>query len=299
MTHKPRSGSCASRAWAAAVVGPSCAEFTGRSCAGRLRSSARLGVGERGLDLVESPSAHASTCFRAGARRPLSTWPRPMASRRLAARTVPSRSPGGLFPGGPGDGSERFEDRGTRQRGMRSRRRTRSRRDRPVASCMAVRIASHGRRTIHSSMPPKGRTIVFPSCASHRGALSGALRSSTTQRPPRGEGRGAVGDDIAAFRHVRQGVGGQDRVDLGREVELGRVCLHEADVVSSRWSLSDAGLGRASRRSDRRRRSGRPGPIACSISEKFRPVPQAMSTTVSPGRSPSACTARRRWARCG
>ena len=96
---------------------------------------------------------------------------------------------------------------------------------------MAARIASHGRRATHSSIEPNGRPSAIPSCASHRGALSGTLRSSTTQRPPRGERRGAVGDDVSAFRHVRQGVGGQDRVDLGRELELGRVGLHEADVA--------------------------------------------------------------------
>src|SRR5204862_1171828 len=52
------------------------------------------------------------------------------------------------------------------------------------SSCMAARIASHGRRMIHSSMDAKGRTIAVPSCASHPGVLSGTLRSSTTQRPP-------------------------------------------------------------------------------------------------------------------
>ena len=35
----------------------------------------------------------------------------------------------------------------------------------------------------------------------------------------------------SALGHLRQGVGGQDRVDLGREAEVGRVGLHEADVA--------------------------------------------------------------------
>ena len=42
-----------------------------------------------------------------------------------------------------------------------------------------------------------------------------------------------------------------------------------------------------------------PGPITFSISGKFRPVPHAMSITLSPARRPSACTARRRCARWG
>src|SRR6516164_8879172 len=46
-----------------------------------------------------------------------------------------------------------------------------------------------------------------------------------------GEGRGAVGDDLCAPGHLRQGVRGQDRVDLGWEVEVGRVGLHEADIA--------------------------------------------------------------------
>src|SRR6476620_4437108 len=51
-------------------------------------------------------------------------------------------------------------------------------------SRIAARIASHGRRTIHSSTEPNGRISAIPSCASGRGALSGTLRSNTTQRPP-------------------------------------------------------------------------------------------------------------------
>src|SRR5215472_7548478 len=46
-----------------------------------------------------------------------------------------------------------------------------------------------------------------------------------------GEGRGAVGDDLCALGHLRQGVCGQDRVNLGWEVEVGRVGLHEADIA--------------------------------------------------------------------
>src|SRR6516164_5912586 len=46
-----------------------------------------------------------------------------------------------------------------------------------------------------------------------------------------GEGRGAVGDDLCTPGHLRQSVRGQDRVDLGWEVEIGRVGLHEADIA--------------------------------------------------------------------
>src|SRR6185312_2526789 len=52
------------------------------------------------------------------------------------------------------------------------------------SSCMATRIASHGRRMIHSSMEAKGRTVAVPSLASHPGVWPGTLRSSTAQRPP-------------------------------------------------------------------------------------------------------------------
>jgi len=40
-----------------------------------------------------------------------------------------------------------------------------------------------------------------------------------------------VGDDLCALGHLRQGVRGQDRVDLGWEVEVGRIGLHEADIA--------------------------------------------------------------------
>jgi hypothetical protein len=40
-----------------------------------------------------------------------------------------------------------------------------------------------------------------------------------------------VGDDLCALGHLRQGVRGQDRVDLGWEVEVGRVGLYEADIA--------------------------------------------------------------------
>src|SRR3954468_3002863 len=46
-----------------------------------------------------------------------------------------------------------------------------------------------------------------------------------------GEGCGAVGDDVCALGHLRERVRGQDRVDLGWEVEVSRVGLHEADVA--------------------------------------------------------------------
>jgi hypothetical protein len=40
-----------------------------------------------------------------------------------------------------------------------------------------------------------------------------------------------VGDDVGALRHLGHGVGGQDRADLGRELEAGRVGLHQADIA--------------------------------------------------------------------
>src|SRR5690242_17645529 len=40
-----------------------------------------------------------------------------------------------------------------------------------------------------------------------------------------------MSDDLCALGHLRQGVRGQDRLDSGREVEAGRVGLHEADVA--------------------------------------------------------------------
>ena len=52
-----------------------------------------------------------------------------------------------------------------------------------------------------------------------------------------------MGDDISAFRHVRQGVCGQDRVDLGWEVEFGRVGLHEADIAPAVGLYPMLGLG--------------------------------------------------------
>jgi hypothetical protein len=52
-----------------------------------------------------------------------------------------------------------------------------------------------------------------------------------------------VGDDISAFGHVRQGVGGHDRVDLGWEVELGSVALYEADIAPAVGLYPLLGLG--------------------------------------------------------
>src|SRR5689334_25104800 len=52
-----------------------------------------------------------------------------------------------------------------------------------------------------------------------------------------------MGDDIAAFGHLREGVCGQDRVDLGWEVELGRVGLHEADIAPAVRLYPILGMG--------------------------------------------------------
>src|SRR5947209_3579134 len=43
------------------------------------------------------------------------------------------------------------------------------------------------------------------------------------------EGRSAMFDDLCAVGHLRQSVCGQDRVDIGWEVERNRVGLHETD----------------------------------------------------------------------
>jgi hypothetical protein len=77
-------------------------------------------------------------------------------------------------------------------------------------------------------MEPNGRTSVRPTCANHRG---GNLEIQHDQASTAGEGLGASRDDGAAFRHLRQGVRGQDRVDLTWEVELGSVGLDEADIA--------------------------------------------------------------------
>src|SRR5580700_401448 len=61
--------------------------------------------------------------------------------------------------------------------------------------------------------------------------VAGNLEIQHSPAPASGESRGAVGDDLCALGHLRQGVRGQDRVDLGREVEVGRVGLHEADIA--------------------------------------------------------------------
>src|ERR1700683_946879 len=61
--------------------------------------------------------------------------------------------------------------------------------------------------------------------------IVGNLEIQHRPSPASGERRGAVGDDLCALGHLRQGVRGQDRVDLGREVEVGRVGLYEADIA--------------------------------------------------------------------
>jgi len=52
-----------------------------------------------------------------------------------------------------------------------------------------------------------------------------------------------VGDDVGALRHLCHGVGGQDRVDLGRELEAGRVGLHQADIGPAVRRYPVVGLG--------------------------------------------------------
>ena len=46
-----------------------------------------------------------------------------------------------------------------------------------------------------------------------------------------GERRCTVSDDLSGLGHLRHRIGGQDRVDLGRETVFGRVGLYEADVA--------------------------------------------------------------------
>ena len=52
-----------------------------------------------------------------------------------------------------------------------------------------------------------------------------------------------MGDDVCALGHLRQGVRGQDRVDLGGEVKVGRVGLHEADIAPAVRLYPSLGLG--------------------------------------------------------
>ena len=52
-----------------------------------------------------------------------------------------------------------------------------------------------------------------------------------------------MGDDLCALGHLRQGVRGQDRVDLGWEVEVGRVGLHEADIAPAVRLYPILGMG--------------------------------------------------------
>jgi hypothetical protein len=96
-----------------------------------------------------------------------------------------------------------------------------------------------------------------------------------------------VGDDLCALGHLGQGVRGQDRVDLGREVEAGCVGLHEADVGPAVRLYPVLGTGE--------HRIGQidaddptTGTDRLLKQRKFRPVPQAMSITVSPMRRPSS-----------
>jgi calcineurin-like phosphoesterase family protein len=166
------------------------------------------------------------------------------------------------------------------------------------SSSMAARIASHGRRLIHSSMEANGRTAAVPSRATQRGVWSGTLRSSTTQRPP--------GERAAAPWAMTSPLSGTcvsayvDRIastSAGKSNPAASACtrvtfLHPlASIRFPAW---------ASMASVRSTPTIRPaGPIASSSSAKFRPVPQAMSTTVLPRRRSSARTARRRCTRCG
>src|SRR5580693_328534 len=71
----------------------------------------------------------------------------------------------------------------------------------------------------------------------------GNLEIQHDPAPASGESRGAVGDDLSALGHLRQGVRGQDRVDLGREVEFGRVGLYEADIAPAVRRYPIPGLG--------------------------------------------------------
>ena len=52
-----------------------------------------------------------------------------------------------------------------------------------------------------------------------------------------------MGDDLGALGHLRQSVRGQDRVDPGGEVEVGRVGLHKADIAPAVRLYPVMGLG--------------------------------------------------------
>ena len=166
------------------------------------------------------------------------------------------------------------------------------------SSCMAARIASHGRRMVHSSMEAKGRTIAVPSCASHPGVLSGTLRSSTAQRPP--PERAAA---PWAMTSAHSGTCDRAYVDriastsAGKSKSAASACTR---LILLQPFVSIRSWARASIASVRSTPTIRPsGPTTFSSSGKFRPVPHAMSITVSPARRPSACTARRRCVRWG
>ena len=61
--------------------------------------------------------------------------------------------------------------------------------------------------------------------------MVGNLEIQHSPAPASGESRGAAGDNLCALGHLRHGVRGQDRVDLGWEVEASRVGLHEAHIA--------------------------------------------------------------------
>jgi len=62
--------------------------------------------------------------------------------------------------------------------------------------------------------------------------------------PAGGKGGGSVGDHISAVRRERQRIGGEHRVDPGREGELGRVRLDQADVLPAARLRPPLGLGK-------------------------------------------------------
>src|SRR5215471_10910853 len=149
---------------------------------------------------------------------------------------------------------------------------------------MAERIACHGRRVIHSSMEAKGRTMAVPSRVSPPGVLSGILRSSTTQRPPAERAAAPWAMTFAqSGTCVRAYVDRIASTSVGKSKPAASACtrliLLQPFVSIRSWAWASI----ASVRSTPTIRP--PGPITSSISGKFRPVPHAMSITLSPAKA--------------
>ncbi len=115
--------------------------------------------------------------------------------------------------------------------------------------------------------------------------IVGSLPSTITRRPP---GRNCFQAWSSTEQMMRHGVVGQAEDHaverLGRDV-FGGVGLDEGDVDQRSRSHSASRASPACRSRDRRRKSGPRDPPAARRWGKFRPVPQPISSTRSPGLS--------------